>query len=61
MTAGVATVAGGFPNEQQREVVSLLAHTRVAGIRLLDGPGPDGSKDTVAAGVPVLTWRWRRR
>ncbi|KUL23496.1 CBS domain-containing protein [Actinoplanes awajinensis] len=57
VTAGVATVAGGFPNEQQREVVSLLAHTvpGVAGIRLLDGPGPDGSKDTVAAGVPVLT------
>ena len=54
---GVATITGGFPNEQQRTVVTVLARTvpGVADVRLLDAPGGDGPNGTVAPGSAVLT------
>lgn len=50
---GVVTVAGGFPNDQQRTVVALLARTvpGVAGVRL---PEADGPKDPATQSAEVL-------
>ncbi|MFI1994530.1 CBS domain-containing protein [Actinoplanes sp. NPDC020271] len=51
--AGVVTVTGGFPNEQQRTVVALLARTvpGVAGVRL---PEVDGSNGSAPRNTAVL-------
>ncbi|GAA4607540.1 CBS domain-containing protein [Actinoplanes octamycinicus] len=53
VAAGVVTVGGGFPNEEQRTVATLLAGSvaGVAAVRVTD-EGPNG---TVPADMAVLT------